>query len=161
LWQQWAREQRAFLERDIASICAEFHAKEARGMKDLKLERIWEPAPFPVEVPATERTTSCAERPFVTTPWAARPPVQEMPERPGEIRLGREIHTRKGRGVLQLPLTREQAEEAHRLREDYVFATRLPDGGLLTLCHSTGWSPHDPLVRKDPGFVPRRTFWLA
>jgi hypothetical protein len=162
-WQQWATEQRAFLERDIASICAEFHTREAQGMKELKLERIWEPAPFPVEAPATERATRCAERPFATTPWAPRPPglAQEMPERPGEIRFARESHARMDRRVLRLPLTREQAEEAHRLRENYVFATRLPDGGLLTLDHSTGWSSHDPLVRKDPGFVPPRELFLT
>ena len=36
-WQPWVKTQRRFMERDIASICAEFHTKEAETAKELKL----------------------------------------------------------------------------------------------------------------------------
>lgn len=50
----WDKE-RALLGRDIGDICAEFHAKEAETAKALKLGDMWEPAPFDVELPDSER----------------------------------------------------------------------------------------------------------
>jgi len=66
-------------------------------IKELKLGDIWEPAPFPVEVPEAERMAKCAEPRFTTTPWVPRPSwlVQEAPGRPGEphghIRVGSDL----------------------------------------------------------------------
>ena len=60
LWEQ--------LTTDIDAVCAKLHAREAENVKTLKLERIWDPAPFPVELSAAERTRS-ADLLFPTTPW--------------------------------------------------------------------------------------------
>ena len=61
------------LSADIESTCAKYHAKEAATVKAMKLERFWEPSPFPVELPASERESKSAERLFVTQPWPAPP----------------------------------------------------------------------------------------
>jgi hypothetical protein len=161
-WPEWSRLQRQLLARDSKEICAEFHAREAKTAKALKLGDIWEPSPFPVEVPEAERNERCADPCFTTTPWIARPPglVQEVPEQPGEVRFAESAVWRKGRVVLLVALTREEAEEKHRTRQDYVLATRLPGGNVLVLDHHTGWSPHDPFYARDRDYVPTRSFRL-
>jgi hypothetical protein len=162
-WQSLVREQRRFLERDIGSICSEFHAREAEAAQEMKLGAAWEPAPFPVDVPESERIAKCAEPRFLTTPWIPRPPglIQEAPNQPGEVYFATTDLWRKGRIVLFVPLAREQAEEKHRTHQDYVLATRLRNGILLLLHHQTGWSPHDPEQPRNPDYVPRRQFRLG
>jgi hypothetical protein len=161
-WEDWAGMRRRCLEQDIGAVCAEFRKREARTANALKLGDIWEPAPFPAEVPEAERTARCAELRFVPTPWIARPPglLQEPPENPGEIRFAQERLWRNGRVIMLVALTREQAEERHRTRQHYALATRLPRGNLLVLCHRTGWSPHNPEQPKNPDYVPFREFHL-
>jgi hypothetical protein len=161
-WPRWVEHWRRFLERDIDEVCAEFRSKEARTAKELKLGDIWEPAPFPVEVPEAERMAKCAEPRFTTTPWVPRPSwlVQEAPGRPGEVAFAKGVLWRKGRIVMLIPLTREQAEERYRTRQDYVLVTRLAGETLLVLYHRTGWSPHNPQQPRNPDFVPTRGFWL-
>ena len=161
-WQNWVKSQRRFLDQDTDAIYATFHAREAETAEKLKLGDIWEPSPFAVEVPEAERTTRCAEPLFVTTPWIARPPglVQEVPEHPGEIRFADHTIWRKGRVVMLVALSREEAEERHRTRQEYSLATRLPGGNLLVLCHYTNWSPHDVDPRRDPNYLPIRSFLL-
>ena len=131
---------------DIETVCAQFHAKEAAAIKLLKLEHIWEPSPFPVELPVAERASRSAEPIFSTTPWVSRPPwlLQEAPEQPGEVRFAKEIHQRHGRVILQMPLTRQQAEERHREREHYALAVRLADGLLYTTRFLSLWDRNDP-----------------
>jgi hypothetical protein len=149
----YKREFRKYWERlraDIDAVCAKFHAREAETVKTLKLEHVWEPSPFPVEVPVAERAARTAEAPFVTTPWVPRPSglLQEAPQHPGEVRYAKEYlyrnvdyrngDSRNGDVMLVVPLTAEAAMERHREREDYVLATRLPDGILLVItrdCH--------------------------
>jgi hypothetical protein len=48
----WIKFTRDFLARDIKDVCAEFRQREAKAVKAMKPESIWEPSPFPVEVPA-------------------------------------------------------------------------------------------------------------
>jgi hypothetical protein len=161
-WRQWVEEQRSFLNRDISSICAEFHSKEAKAAKEMKLGDIWQPAPFPVEAAKTHRIAKTAEPCFPKAPWISRPPdlVEEVPERPGEVRFAKSELWRNGRVIMLVPLTREAAEEMHRTRQDYVLTTRLPGGNLLVLRHRTGWSPHDPEQPRNPDYVPGREFRL-
>jgi hypothetical protein len=161
-WGAWVEAQHRFLARDVASVCAEFRAKEEAAAKELKLGDIWEPTPFPAEVPEAERVTRCAEPAFPKAPWIAGPPglVQEAPEHPGELCFATEALRREDRIILLAPLTREAAEEKHRTRQDYVLATRLPAGNLLVLRHRTWWSPHDPEQPRNPEHVPRRKFYL-
>ena len=159
-WQPWVKTQRRFMERDIASICAEFHTKEAETAKELKLGDIWEPTPFPAEVPEAERTR-CAERRFATTPWVSRPPglLGDPPENPGEVRFAEYRLWRKGGVTLLVPLTREAADEKHRSYQDYVLATRLEEGILFILRHDTGWSlaqsgaTHQPRLCSNQGVL--------
>jgi hypothetical protein len=113
-------------------------------------------------VPETERTTRSAEAPFATAPWISRPPglLEEPPQRPGEVRFAKDSLWRKGRVLMLVPLTREQAEEKHRKRYNYSLFTRLPEEILLELNHRTGQSPDDPERSTNPAYVPSVTFNL-
>lgn len=161
-WPRWVEHWRRFLERDIDEVCAEFRSKEARTAKELKLGDIWEPAPFPVEVPEAERMAKCAEPRFTTTPWVPRPSwlVQEAPERPGEVAFAKGVLWRKGRIVMLVPLTREQAEERYRGYQEYVLVTRLTEEAVLVLYHRTGWRPEDPQEPRKSDSQPPRYFHL-
>jgi hypothetical protein len=161
-WQNWVDEQRAFLRRDIASVCAEFHSKEATAAAEMKLGDIWQPALFPAEVPEAERIAKSAEPHFPKIPWISRPLglVEEVPERLGEVCFAKGELWRNGRVTMLVPLTHESAAELHRTRQDYVLATRLPEGNLLVLRHRTGWSPYNPEQPRNPDYVPCREFLL-
>lgn len=161
-WQNWIKWYRSLLNKDMDEIYATFHAAEAKSAKELKLGDIWEPTPFAGEVPDSERKTRCAEPVFRTTRWMARPPglVQEVPEQPGEVRFADDTVERKGRVVMLVTLTHDQAEERHRTGQSYSLAARLPGGNLLLFRYYNGRRPNDP----DPGnpdYVPGRDFYLA
>jgi hypothetical protein len=149
----WVEAQRRFLARDVGDVCAEAHAGEAKMVKALKLESIWEPSPFSVEVPAAERKRRTAEPAFVAEPWIPRPPglLQDVPEQPGDIRFAKDWLLRDGHVIMVAALSREQAEERSRNVEGYVLAARLPDGLLLLL----NWHGKD---RLDPDRVTFRTY---
>jgi hypothetical protein len=137
LWEQ--------LTTDIGAVCAKLHAREAETIKELKLERIWEPAPFPVELPHAERARS-ADPLFLTTPWIPIPPGlwQELPKEPGEVRFAKSRFRRDDDLILPVALSREEAEERHRQGEDYVLTVRLPDGLLLLIAYFWHWDRHKP-----------------
>ena len=143
------REHKEHLEhvlKNIEATCAECHANEAAAVKALKLEHVWEPTPFPAELPADRRTVGSAEPPFVTTPWPARPPWlwQEVPQQPGEVRYAKQWLWR-GPGVLLLgALTKAESEERHRENESYVVAERLTDGLLLLVSRLSRYDRHCP-----------------
>jgi hypothetical protein len=155
-----SREQKALLERDLASLCAELRSKESEAAKALKLRDAWEPAPFPAEIPEAERARRCDDLLFLTTPWIPRPPrlAEAPPQQVGEVCFARDVLRRKGGVVMFVSLTREEAEEKHRTRQDYALATRLADGNLLVVYHRTWWSPHNPEQPKNPNYVPSREF---
>lgn len=140
------RERWDLLSRDIETVCAEFHAKEATLIKVMKLEHIWEPSPFPVEVPAARRKSETSEIFFSVEPWIERPPalLQELPEKPGEIMFARDTLERNESVMLMAPITREEAEERHRGLESYVLATRLDDDISLVLKRRTDRDRNDP-----------------
>lgn len=140
------RERWDLLSGDIETVCAEFHAKEATLIKTMQLEHIWEPSPFPVEVPAARRKAETSEIPFSVEPWIERPPtlLQELPEKPGEIMFARDTLQRNDRVMLLAPITRAEAEERHRSLESYVFATRLDDDVSLVLKRRTDRDRNDP-----------------
>jgi len=142
------REIRASWERvtaDIPALCARMHAQEAENIKALKLEGIWEPSPFPVELPSAQRGDKSAESVFLTAPWVSGPRGlwQELPTEPGDVRFAKGFHRREGRLALPAALTREEAEVRHRAGETYVLAARLP-AGLLLMIHLRGWDRNDP-----------------
>ena len=133
------------LSADIESTCAEYHAKEAETVKAMKLERFWEPSPFPVELPASARASKADEVAFLAKPWPAPPSWlwQEIPLLPGEIHYAERILYGENPSLL-VALTPAQAEERHRLREAYVLAARLPDGFLVLIARTTIWDPRSP-----------------
>jgi hypothetical protein len=136
-------------------VCAKLHAREAENVKALKLERIWEPAPFPVELPPAERARS-ADPLFLTTPWIPTPSWlwQEFPTEPGEIRFAKKVRWRGDEQILQVALSREEAEQRHRAREEYVMAARLSDGSLLVV-HLFEWDRNHPeAFNRVPGWSP-------
>ena len=152
------REQWARVSGDLEAVCAEFHAKEAATIKALKFEHFWEPSPFPCELPAAERIRRSAEPAFPMLPWIDRPEwlLAEVPAQPGQMRFATEIHLRGGRAILQVPLSRETAEDRHREREHYAVAMRLPDGLQFTTRFLTLWDRNDPDRYDHP---PERRSW--
>jgi hypothetical protein len=102
--------------------------RRSKRVKELKIEDIWEPSPFPIELPAAERRQS-DEALFSTTPWIAeRPsPLMDLPAVPGEVRFAIDFGRRNGLTLIA-PLTRQEAEERHRRFEKYVLAVRLGSG---------------------------------
>src|SRR5262245_2850220 len=159
---QVAGKQKGRLEGAIDSWCAGCYAREKRAAEVLKLGDAWEPAPFPVELPQAQRARQCDDPPFLTKPWIQRPPrlVEAPPDHVGEVRFAHDILWRKGGVVMVGVLTREEAEEKHRTRQNYALFARLPDGNLLVVRHDTGWSPHDPRQPRNPDYVPNREFHL-
>jgi hypothetical protein len=157
------REIRACWERvtaDVPAFCEKMHAQEAENIKALKLDKIWEPSPFPVELPAAQRTPRSAEKIFLTNPWPARPPGlwQELPTEPGDVRFAKDFLRRDGKLALPVALTREEAEVRHDAGENYVLAARLPDG-LLLLIRLSGWDRNDPWTfNHAPTWAPIITF---
>jgi hypothetical protein len=139
------------LSADIERTCAECHAKEAETVKALKLERFWEPSPFPVELPASQRAQKADEPAFSTQPWPTPPSWlwQQLPGIPGSVCYANDILYRgKDNIVLLVALTPAEAEERHRMRETYVLAARLPDGLLALVRHSTMYDRNSPDDRK-------------
>jgi hypothetical protein len=145
-WQTWLRNQRTFFDQDAASLGNEARSWEQKVAKFHRLGAAWEPSPFPIEVPEAERAQRCDEPPFPARPWIAQPPglVNATPTQPGEVRFASKLLRRRSGLVLVVALTREEAEERHRTRQDYVLAMRRPDESLLVVRHHAGWSPHDP-----------------
>jgi hypothetical protein len=129
-----SREQRALLDRDLASLCAEFRSKEGEAANALKLGDAWEPAPFPCEVPESERARRCDDPLFRTTPWIPRPSrlVEEPPQEVGEVRFARDVLWRKGGVVMFVVLTREEAEDKHRTPRTMPLPPGWPTGIYLS-----------------------------
>ena len=131
---------------DIDAVCAHLHKREAATVKALKLERIWEPSPFPVELPASERSKS-AEPLFLPTPWIPSSPGlwQELPAQPGEVRFSKQYLYGEDGLILPTALSAEEAKERHEALEDYVMVARLADRLLLKIVFS-GWDRNNPEV---------------
>jgi len=140
------RERWEFLSRDIETVCAHYHAKEAEIVKEMKLEHIWEPSPFPVERPIGQRAGRTAEPIFSTSPWSDPPPTlfQELPEKAGEIRFANGTFDRNNSVVLLAPIARDEAEERHRNLQAYVLAAALSEDVTLVLKHESDWHRNDP-----------------
>jgi hypothetical protein len=132
--EEWAQAQRSRVA-NIAAVCAEFHAREASAAKALKIQHIWEPSPFPVELPAAERQRRSAEPLFLPRPWVERrlELFRDLPEHPGEMVFAMEWLAPDNRETLVAPLTREQAEDRHRNVEPYVLVACLPTGWTVLL----------------------------
>ena len=160
--QAWCiKERRALLERDLASICADAHRGEAANAKSLGLEKVWEPSPFPVELPAAARF-SVDEPTFIPTPWLPKTPnlIVDPPKQPGAILFADHWLRPDDRIVFLAPLTREEAARRHEARESYCLATRLPGGELLVLHHSSDWHPSDPERSQKPDRIHNKTYFL-
>lgn len=154
--------------RDVEAFCAERHAREASVAEKLKLGGIWEPSPFPIELPAAEQRRA-ADTLFSTTPWITqRPsPLVDLPAAPGEVRFAVDVGRREGRLILITPLTRQEAEERHQRSETYVLAARLGSGLDFVLKRKLCVDPNDPWMRSEltrllSGDQLRRiTLWIA
>ena len=135
---------------NVSALCDRLRAKEFETAKAMKLKHIWEPSPFPVELPVAERT-KVAEPEFPALPWvavASSPPLLlPPPEHPGEVRFAKCITWHNDNLMLVAPLTPTEAEERHREYEEYLLAARLPDGILAIIDRVTGWD------RLKPGAI--------
>jgi hypothetical protein len=158
--ENWFARQERLLARDVASLCEDLRSRESQVAGRLQLGDAWKSAPFAVEVPDKERARMSDDPLFSTKPWIPRPArlVEEPPAQPGEVCFAKGILRRRGRLILFVPLTRDEAEEKHRTRQDYAVVTRRPDGKLLVVRHATGWSPHDPEQPRNPAHLPRRSY---
>ncbi len=136
---EMAKRREQFLAGDPVMVFAHYRAWETEVVRALKLKEVWEPTPFPAELPVAARAAKTADPIFTPTPWLDFPDTwhQDPPDGPGEVRYARSWwDQRHGRLRLIHPITREQAEERHRNFEYYVLATRLSEGQLLILTHS-------------------------
>lgn len=142
------------LVRDIETVCGEAHDREAEVIKLLKLEKIWEPSPFPAELPASEPAGRSAEPPFVTTPWPERPPslIEDAPVLSGEVRFAKEIYWPGETPFLLAALSREDAATRHRNMEHYAVEARLPEDILVVLRRGAhARDPHHPDHGSEQG----------
>ena len=131
-WDPWLIRDRQFLERDSNTVCAEFHEREERTIQELKIASIWEPSPFPAELPDHERE-SVAEPQFAVGRWPATPEgmLASLPQQPGELSLSKEYIFRRSLPLLLEPMTIEVGQEAYHANEKLIAAQRLPGGKLL------------------------------
>jgi len=148
--EEWAR-----VTGNIDAVCAELHAKEAAVVKVLEIEHMWQPSPFPVELPVTERA-AVSEPAFSITPWVSRPPwlLDDGPDQPGDVRFAEKVHIRDRRVLLVMPLPSEEAKQRHRAEGSYAMAARLRDGAVL-LTHRWGLRGRvsdPPKTRRDSRF---------
>jgi len=131
---------------DVGALCERLRRREAETAKAMKLDHLWEPSPFPVELPAAERAKA-AEPSFPALPWLPDTGSQLMrsaPDHAGEVIFAKSFHWEAGKVVLLAPLTLAEAEERHREEEDYVLAARLFDGFLMIVKRTTGGDRNDP-----------------
>ncbi|MBV8837961.1 MAG: hypothetical protein JO000_15615 [Alphaproteobacteria bacterium] len=137
-WKPWWESQRDLLAMDIGEVCAMYRTQEAKEVKALKLERIWEPSPFPAELPGDRRKQQSDEPLFSTNPWPQRPEwlLANLSDEVGDVRFAKQDLRRNGQPILLVPLSREQAEERHRNWERYALGVRISDKLLLVLCRS-------------------------
>ncbi len=156
IWPRRCRQHWEHISADIERTCAECHEKEAETVKAMKLERFWEPSPFPVELPATERPARSDEPPFVTTPWPAPASWlwQELPKAPGSVCYAKDVLYRGQDIALLVALTPAEANERHRMRETYVLAARLPDGLLALVRRSTLYDRNLPEDNRTKPYEP-------
>jgi hypothetical protein len=137
----WVKAGRALVDRGSDAVFEWYRAAEAWVARRMKIEEVWEPTPFPAELPQRERGRS-ADPLFAPTPWLDFPSDWriEAPTQPGDVRFGEECELRDGRVMLLHPRTRKQAEEVCGKRLWYLLMTRLPEGQVLVLDqHGTIW----------------------
>jgi hypothetical protein len=146
------RAQWKVLSGDSEAVCARFHAREKEAAQELKLDHIWEPSPFPVELPAAKRASRSAEPFFPADPWIPRPQslLAEAPDAPGQIRYAKNWFRRGGRLVLAALLAPEVAQKRHRAHEAYTLLARLPDGLLFMINRNWGDRNEPPQFGVKP-----------
>jgi hypothetical protein len=158
-WRVWLREERQLLERDIRAVCAEYHDKEARTVEALKIAPIWEPSPFPAELPEHERE-SVAEPGFSAGRWPETPPglLAPLPERPGEVRFSRDYIFRRDLPLLLEPMTAEVGRQAYQAHQELTAAHRLQDGTLLLSVMRPSRAHQSWIDQAPPGADPIRLY---
>jgi hypothetical protein len=161
-WPHWAKEQREFLARDTEAICSEFHAKEDKLAKASKLGDVWEPTPFPVELPQSERTSQLADPLFRPTPWIPRPPelFGDPPEMPGEVRFAKDwLRRSAARKETKLPSTRPADIKRYlkpllELRPDLVLIGSAAIESYCS-CRSLAPKPRSGIGKNRDMYLPR------
>jgi hypothetical protein len=128
-----AQHWESLFSRSDSEIFHYYRAWETAVARGFKLEQVWEPSPFPAELPQAGRAAKSADPVFVPTPWLEFPDTwrQEAPERPGGVRFGYSWERRDRRIILLHPITRDEAEHRHRTGMPYKLMTRLPEGHVL------------------------------
>ena len=154
-WPGFAAGVRKHFERvtsDVVAFCAECHAKEAQMARAMKLEHLWEPAPFPVELPQLQRDHRTDDPSFAVTPWPARPQSlwQTPPGQPGEVRYAKDWYWQGKDLLLLVPLTAAEAEERYWTNGQYALAERLPDDVAIFVHHSVELDIYPPEPRAFP-----------
>jgi hypothetical protein len=128
---------------DVATLVADHH--EVGRKRAALLGDAWQPTPFPVELPVSERK-SARDPEFAHTPWVEWPngSTTDPPEQVGEVKFARGYADRNDRIILITPLSRAEAQTIHDAGEGYCFFVRLARGEMVSVERSTGWSPHNP-----------------
>jgi hypothetical protein len=133
-------EERALLDRNIHAVCEGYHRLEAKSAGELKLDGIWEPAPFPVELPKASRARS-NEVAFDKKPWIARSDslLGDIPEEKSEVLLSRD-----GQVIPLVPIARAEAQARHDAHHSYCLFCRLAADEFLLLERQTNLNPRNP-----------------
>ena len=94
------------------------------------------PRRLPSKCPEQNERGRPTNRCFRPEPWIPPPPglVAEPPAQPGEVRFARGVFRRRGAVILFVPLTRDEAEEKHRTRQDYALARRAGRTRICSWC---------------------------
>lgn len=148
------RKLRGDLDRDIADMCADHHRREADMASVLKLKAIWEPTPFPVELPKASRAARTDEAPFPLAPWAPLPDdlYGALPEELDVPVFSKRLQDQGDAFIRLVPLSREDAEQRHEAHDRYCMVVRLSPANLLTI-HYGVWDQANPGDRRDAGML--------
>jgi hypothetical protein len=142
--------KRSLVDQPYEDILAHFRTREAVAVKEMKLERYWDPSPFPGEVSEDQRPGGSEPR-FATTPWPVYSAAwrHAVPQRPGETAFARIIDNTRDSWQMVRMLTAEEARQVHQNNEPYGLATRLPDGRLLLLWRSGAMGRYEVRIEND------------
>jgi hypothetical protein len=127
-------EARTLLNRDPLSIASECHQHEEITVKKLKIDRYWEQAPFPIEVPSSERAALASEAVFSIAPWPELPPgvIEKPPVHPNQIVFASNEFIRDAELKLLSPMSEEDAMSEY-LAGGSIVTTYRDDSGTLWL----------------------------
>ena len=116
--------------------------EEAENVKAMKLEAIWEPSPFPAELPAHRNVIAWPNRHFRSTPWIVPPSwlLETSPTSRARFALPKAVASQARRCCLARAAgPGRSASTGIGMDEPYVLAARDADGTSRSASLRRGW----------------------